>query len=127
LMPASDDAGPILDEQAKAAYKDRLADLRDDLEEAQAWADEGRAARAREEIELIAAELASAVGLGGRDRKTASTAEKARLNVTRSIRSALERIAENSSALGDHLSATVRTGTFCAYLPDPHHPIRWET
>jgi len=127
LETAGDDAGPVLDGAAKAAYKSRLEELRSELEEAQEWADEGRIARARDEIEFIAAELASAVGLGGRDRKAASTTEKARLNVTRSIRSAIDRIAEHSRALGEHLSATVKTGTFCAYVPDPRSPISWDT
>ena len=124
---ATEDAGAILDPAAKAAYKDRLEDLRAELEEAQEWADEGRIARARQEIEFIAAELAAAVGMGGRDRKAASTTERARLNVTRSIRSAIDRIGEHSSTLGDHLSATVKTGTFCAYVPDPRSPISWDT
>ena len=27
--------------------------------------------------------------------------------------------------LGRELDATVRTGTFCAYEPDPRRPIKW--
>lgn len=127
LTVAGDDAGPMLDPQAKASYKARLDELREELEEAEAWADEGRITKARGEIEFLASELAAAVGLGGRDRKAASTAEKARVNVTRSIRSAIDRIAEQNAALGDHLAATVKTGTFCTYLTDPRNPITWET
>lgn len=126
LGGSADDAGPVLDPQAKTAYRARLEALRAELQEAEEWADEGRMTKAREEIEFIAAELAAAVGLGGRDRKAASIAEKARLNVTRSIRSSIDRIAEHSPALGAHLSATVKTGTFCAYVPDPRHAIHWE-
>lgn len=124
---AAEDSGPVLDPEAKAAYRARLEELREELQEAEEWADQGRISKAREEIEFIAAELAAAVGLGGRDRKAASTAEKARLNVSRSIRSTIDRIAEYSPALGAHLAATVKTGTFCAYVPDPRNPIRWET
>lgn len=127
LSGATDDAGPVLDPQAKVAYRARLEELREELQEAEEWADEGRMTKAREEIGFIAAELAAAVGLGGRDRKAASRTEKARLNVTRSIRSSVDRITEHSSALGAHLSATVRTGTFCAYVPDPRNPIHWAT
>ena len=127
LETSSGDAGAVLDPAAKAAYKARLEDLRAELQEAEDWGDEGRAARARQEIEFIAAELASAVGLGGRDRKAASTTERARLNVTRSIRSAIGRISDHSSVLGEHLAATVKTGTFCAYTPDPRSPIAWDT
>lgn len=119
------DAGEILDPQAKAAYRRRMEELREDLEEAEAWNDPERAARARQEMEFLARELAGAVGLGGRDRKAASAAERARVNVTRAIRSALGRIAEHSQSLGRHLDSTLRTGTFCSYVPDSRLPPAW--
>jgi hypothetical protein len=120
------DAGPRLDAEAKAAYRDRLEELRGEVAEGEAWNDAERAARARVEMEFLADELAGAVGLGGRDRKAGSAAERARLSVTRAIRSALARIAEQHPALGRHLDATVRTGTFCSYTPDPRVPFTWQ-
>jgi hypothetical protein len=120
------DAGELLDRQAKAAYRQRLDELGDEIEEAESWNDPERAARAREEREFIARELSAAVGLGGRDRRAASAAERARVNVTRAIKSALLRIDEHSPALGAHLKRTVRTGTFCSYSPDPRLLTSWE-
>ena len=38
----------------------------------------------------------------------------------------MTRIAEGNPALGRHLEATVRTGTFCSYQPDPRVPTAWE-
>src|SRR6185503_13444513 len=76
------DAGVILDAQAKAEYRERLEDLREEADEAERFNDPERARRAREEIEFLSEELSRATGLGGRDRKAASTAERARLNVT---------------------------------------------
>jgi eukaryotic-like serine/threonine-protein kinase len=119
------DAGEILDAQAKAQYGRRLEDLRESLAEAERFNDQERAARARAEIELLSHELASAVGLGGRDRKAASAVERARLNVTLAIKAALRRIAENSPSFGQHLQTTLRTGKFCSYTPDPRVPISW--
>jgi tetratricopeptide (TPR) repeat protein len=119
------DAGEALDAQAKAAYRRRLEELEGELDEAQAFGDPERAARAGEERDFLVRELASAVGLGGRDRRLGSPAERARVSVTRAIRSALARIDEHSSALGDHLERTIRTGTFCSYRPDPRAPIDW--
>jgi tetratricopeptide (TPR) repeat protein len=119
------DAGEMLDPTAKAQYKQRLEDLREELEEAEGFNDPERAARAQQEIDFLAHELSAAVGLGGRDRKAASDSERARVNVTRAIRAAVERIAEHSSALGKHFEATIRTGTFCAYTPDPRMPASW--
>lgn len=125
--PPGSDAGPILDTQAKAQYRARLEELADELREAEQWNDRERVTRATEEREAIAQELAAAVGLGGRDRKAASDAERARVNVTRSIKAALERIAEHSPTLGRHLEVTLRTGQYCSYIPDPRAPVRWET
>jgi tetratricopeptide (TPR) repeat protein len=121
------DAGAQLDGEAKAAYKGRLRDLQAELTEAEAWNDAERADRAREEIDFLARELARAVGLGGRDRAAGSASERARLSVTRAIRLAMARIADNSPALGAHLEATIRTGTYCAYRPDPRVAVAWET
>jgi hypothetical protein len=119
------DAGAALDQQAKAEYRQRLADLGSELAEAEEWNDPERAARVREERDFLARELGAAVGLGGRDRPQASNAERARVNVTRAIRAALDRIAEHSPELGRHLARTVRTGTFCTYQPDPLNPVSW--
>jgi len=128
LRPARlSDTGPVLDEQAKTAYRARLRELEEDLAEATSWADPVRAARARQEIQFLADQLAAAVGLGGRDRKTGSAAERARVNITRAIRAALARIRAHSPALADHLDATIHTGTFCSYAPDPRAPITWRT
>jgi tetratricopeptide (TPR) repeat protein len=120
------DAGPALDSQAKAEYRSRLEDLRAEIEEADAFNDPERGARAREEMEFIAHELSAAVGLGGRDRKVASAAERARVNVTRALRRDIRRIADEDPGLGRELETTVRTGTFCAYEPDPRRPVAWD-
>lgn len=127
LTSEAGDAGELLDERAKAEYRDRLRDLESQLAEAEGWNDPERASRLRAERDFLAGELASAVGLGGRDRRAASNAERARVNVTRAIRSAIARIAEHGPELGTHLSATVRTGTFCSYQPDPRARVTWST
>jgi len=57
--------------------------------------------------------------------KTVS-AEHARVNVTRAIRAALRRIAAHEPELGHLLQRTIRTGTSCAYQPDPEIPLHWE-
>jgi hypothetical protein len=111
------DAGPLLDARAKAEYKQRLAALEAQLAEAEGFSDVGRADRAREEIELLAAQLAAAVGLGGRDRRAASDAERARINVQRRLKDAIESIGEGDAELGRYLAATVKTGTFCSFTP----------
>ena len=117
--------GPGLDAEAKAAYRSRLVELDLEIAEAEGWNDPERAAQLREERHALVRELAAAVGLGGRDRPTASAPERARVSVTRAIRSAMARIEDQSAPLGAHLGATVRTGTYCVYAPDPRAPISW--
>ena len=46
---------------------------------------------------------------------------------TRAIHGALARIRAHSPALAGHLDATIHTGTFCSYTPDPRAPITWRT
>jgi tetratricopeptide (TPR) repeat protein len=120
------DAGELLDDAAKAAYRERLAGLDEDLEEAERFHDVERASRLREEREFLGAELARAVGLGGRDRRAGSAAERARVNVTRAIRGAVRAVAEHDARLGHHLERSVRTGLFCAYQPGPAGPDAWQ-
>ncbi len=122
---AASDAGEILDAKARAAYASRLEDLRDTLEEAKQTNDLGRIAAAEAEIDALGAQIANAVGLGGRSRRAGSAAERARAAVTMSIRTALRRIAESHPALGRHLETTVRTGAFCVYVPSAEKPVSW--
>jgi DNA-binding response OmpR family regulator len=120
------DAGTVLDPQAKAAYKLRLDELQADVTEAQRWHDLARATTAQAEIEFLTAELAAAVGLGGRDRRVASSTERARLMITKAIRAALHKLRDNHPALGHHLATSITTGTFCTYTPDPTAPLSWQ-
>jgi class 3 adenylate cyclase len=126
LVGGGDVAIPGLDAAAKAAYKHRLDELAEELEEAQQFHDPERAARAQAEIDAVVQELSGAVGLGGRDRPAGSATERARVNVTRSIKTAMRRIEEHSPSLGNHLATTIRTGTYCSYNPDPRLPITWD-
>jgi tetratricopeptide (TPR) repeat protein len=119
------DAGELLDAKAKQAYRRRLAEIEEDLEEARAMGDSERAAQADAEREFLVRELARAVGLGGRDRRAASVSERARASVTRAVRQAMARIREHNSRLGEHLDRAIRTGTYCAYLPDSRLPVDW--
>src|ERR1700719_3600980 len=120
------DAGEMLDDQAKVAYRRRLSDLREELEEAKELGNVERAEQAEQEIDALTSELSRAVGLGGRNRKAASASERARQSITKTIKAVVERIAQSDAALGDLLSRCIKTGTFCSYEPDPDFPIAWE-
>lgn len=120
------DAGEILDPQARIAYKRRLEELREEVTEVRELADPERADRIQQEIDFLTRELSGAVGLGGRSRKAASAAERARVNATRAIKAAIKKIAEHHPALEHHLTMAVKTGTFCSYASEPHAVVSWE-
>ncbi len=119
------DAGVVLDEPAKHAYRGRIAELEAEIDEARRWHDLERVARAEAELDAVTRELAAALGLGGRDRRAASDSERARASVTKAVRGALRRLETQHPELGRHLGVAVRTGTFCSYDPDPRLPVTW--
>jgi hypothetical protein len=121
---AAGHAGELIDARARAAYESRVRDLQEEIDEAEADNDSGRAERAVEERDFILAELASAVGLGGRIRRAGDPTERARSTVTQRLRDAIGRIASAHPALGRHLQRSVRTGVFCAY--EPEQPTEWD-
>ena len=114
----------VLDRRARADYRERLADLHRELEDAERCNDEGRVGRARAELDFIAGELASAFGLGGRGRRAGSPIERARKAVAARIRFSLMHIARVHPAPAHHLRRYVRTGTICTYSV-PDEPVRW--
>ncbi len=119
------DAGEVLDARAKKAYRRRLAEIDEDIEDARAAGDGEREAQAEIERDFLLRELSRAVGISGRDRRAGSASERARVSVTRAVRKALSRIREHHPPLAEHLDRAIRTGTYCAYLPDPRAPVGW--
>jgi len=109
------DAGEALDARAIASYRERTKELRLDLEDAEERRDLARAERLREELEALTEQLAQGLGLGGRSRRAASSSERARVNVQRRLKDALDRIHAVDPELGTHLARCVRTGAFCSY------------
>lgn len=118
------DTGPVLDQQARTAYKIRLRELSGELAEAEQFADLGRAERLRAEQEILAHELAAALGLGGRARASGDPVERARKAVSMRIAAAIKAIGRVHPPLGRHLKASVRTGRHCVY--EPEDDVTWQ-
>ncbi len=116
--------GDALDRRAIAAYRDRLTELAEELDEAEAHHDLGRAERARIEHDALVDQLAGAVGIGGRRRAAGpEPIERLRKAVSARIRDAIRRVEAAHPALGRHLANAVHTGTFCSYRPEA--PTVW--
>jgi hypothetical protein len=113
-----------LDRRAIVAYRDRLAVLAGEIDDADAAHDVGRAERARVEHDALVEQLAGGLGLGGRARTAGpDPVERARKAVTARVRDAIQRIDAVHPPLGRHLAVSIRTGTYCSYRPE--HPVVW--
>ena len=119
-------AGPVIDEQARSAYRRRLTTLAGELEAADRAGDADRGGRLEAERQALLAELRSATGLAGRSRHVSPEAERARINVTRTLRATLARITEMAPAAGAHLQASIRTGGACRYQREAGGPAGWD-
>jgi class 3 adenylate cyclase len=117
LVAVPGDACEVLDRQALAEYRSRVGELRVEIDDADACGDAARAEALRAELDMLASELGSAVGAGGRVRRVPPEVERLRTAITRRIRSAIVKIAEHHPKLGAHLQAHVSTGYTCAYEP----------
>lgn len=130
-LDAADGAPPpdrgieVLDEQAAAAYRRRLADIDAELDAADHRGDADAATSLERERQVLLAELRAASGLAGRPRTVNDAAERARVNVTRNLKRAIEQIGRTAPLAGAHLAASVRTGSACRYDPAPGGPERW--
>jgi hypothetical protein len=127
VRPHDGSGMPAIDDQAKAAYRQRLAEVEEDIDDARRANDLARLEHAERDKDFLVAELGRAMGLGGRTRLLGGDAERARTSVTRAIRYGLDRLAEDHPAAAAHLDRSIQTGTFCVYSPDPSTPIVWLT
>ena len=118
------DAGEVLDAKARAEYKRRLDELREEIERLRLMNDIGATERAEAEYEALSRQLIAAAGLGGHIRRSASHRERARVAVTKSIKTAIEGIRACNPSLGRHLSKAIRTGHFCSY--EPSEKLSWQ-
>jgi hypothetical protein len=122
---AAASTGPPLDAAARAAYRRRLAELDAELEAADRAGNIERAGRADAERQAVVAELRRASGLGSRPRTASAEAERARVNVTRTLRATIDKLALVAPGCAAHLRASVHTGRACRYQPAPGGPSRW--
>ena len=136
------DAGALLDARARADYRRRLADLREELEEAERMHDLGRGARARAELEVLAAQLASAArgseprrtpsGPGSRSRRASSPRSRRSPRATRPSGGTWPRRSGVGTSAYTSRTRAVRSpgssepaGHMCAH--GFHVPPRWRT
>ena len=114
--------GTITDRTALAAYRKRLRDLDDDLDESIRHHDIARTEHLTAERTAILDELRRSTTSTGQPREFSNRpAERARKAVSARIRAAIDTITTALPELGDHLDRTVITGTHCRYTLAPHN------
>jgi hypothetical protein len=116
--------GDMIDDRARSSCRARLADIDEELADADSMGDAARSERLHVERDALLGELSSAYGLGGRGRRRGESAERARSTVTQRVRDAIARIEAVDPELGQHLRHAVKTGTYCSYAPE--QPTRWQ-
>ena len=123
---AAPSAAPVLDDEARAAYQRRLAALDGELDAADRAGDADRAR----------AGPAGTGRPGGRApafhwprrpvvARATGESERARVNVTRTLRATIARLGPAAPRAAAHLQASVRTGRLCCYQAAPGGPSRW--
>ncbi|WP_322938480.1 hypothetical protein [Nocardioides bizhenqiangii] len=117
--------GEVVDAQALASYRRRLADIDTELDEADVSGDARRGEQLTAERQALLAEVSAATGLGGRPRSAGSGAERARIAVRKAIATALNAIHSADPVVARHLTSRVRTGLWCSYEPDPDAQVDW--
>jgi tetratricopeptide (TPR) repeat protein len=111
--------GEALDRRAISAYKERLGELAEELDDAEAAHDLARAEKLRVEYDALVDQLSGSLGLGGRARGAGpDPVERLRKAVSARVRDAIRRIEGVHPALSRHLANSVRTGVYCSYRPE---------
>ncbi len=108
----------VIDSKAKSDYQKRIQELQIELHEAESFNQTAKVSTLREEYDTLLEELTKSLGLAGKTRKVSSTLEKARSAVTWRIRNSIKKIEHHNPELANHLSKSIKTGTFCSYKPE---------
>lgn len=118
---ASGSSGEVLTYETRANYQSRRSEIEEEIDEARDANDFAKVEQLQSDDELLKKQLASAIGLGGRQRQN-SEMEKARKRVREAISRAVEKLSNQHEQLGRHLTQCVETGLVCTYKcePAPH-------
>lgn len=105
------------DHQARAACAQRLQAIDQELEEAEANTDQGKAERLRSDQQAIREYLSRQPRRSGRKKKE-------RDRIVKNLEYALAKIRRELPALGSHLDEALQKGPRWRYRPD--RPVRWD-
>jgi hypothetical protein len=120
------DAGEQSDGEALSAYRARVIELREEVEEAKTNNDAGAQTRAQQELDCLTEQIRKDQGLGTRLRKAVDDRERVRKAVGNAIKRALQDIAQFDQRIADHFkSPRLKCGQSPCYLSD--QGVQWDT
>ncbi|WP_420601343.1 tetratricopeptide repeat protein [Flagellimonas sp.] len=111
----------VIDGKAMKDYKSKIQALQSDILDAEEMGHTSKAEEFRTAYETLLNHLSQVTGMSNKTRKTGSSLEKARSAVTWRIRSSIKKIEKVHPKLAKHLTNSIKTGTFCSYVPESPH------
>jgi hypothetical protein len=118
------DLGPLADDQAIHAARQRVKDLDVEIEDARRNHDLGRLEHKSNEKAKLTKYLGSVLNIRGEPRPIPTKDEKARQSCRAAIVTAIAAIERQDPALATHLRQSVHTGGCCRYTPC--EPVLWQ-
>ena len=106
------------DQKAKLTYHKKLRDIQEDIEEAERLSNSTQLEKLYKEYDDLVVYLTRSMGLGQKARKINNSIDKARSAVTWRIRNVIKKMEKEHEALARHLKNSIKTGTFCSYMPE---------
>ena len=124
-------AGEVTDQQALAVYRAKYEELKENLSEAQRYAEQGMAppipeSDIRQEMNFLIEQIRKDTGLGKRIRRASDDRDRVRKAFQASIRRVSKEIAQYDRRFAEHLKPPrLRCGLSPRY--DPQDDIEWHT
>jgi len=111
-----------IDQQTLKECKTKIADLEDELEEAEKNDDIQKVADIKYELDQYKSYLSGSLGVDGKPRKVKTTSERARKKISNAVKRANDKIKKIHPPLWNHLNRSISTGDYIVYNPDPVPP-----
>lgn len=116
-------AGEIMDAEYLAEVKGKLKELQEHRDMAEVRGDSNAVREIDSEMSEYMRAVGAAIGLGGRHRTEANSAERARVSIRQAISRVLNKLVNEHPTLHEHLNSSLITGAKCSYVPSS--TIHW--
>jgi hypothetical protein len=113
------DLGDVLDKEARANYRSRIAAIPAEIESLRTQGKTAQAVEMERELEELKRAVRSSLDLGGRPKKVSAVHKRDQNTVGQAIRRALEKLKLAEPQFYRYLRPSLKIGWNCCYLPGP--------